>query len=192
MSGSVRQLVLAWATASAILPAAGVAHPRTADGQTEVRERTGGRNPFAGMQNVRTGESARGVPVVDTRRATTALLLQDSRTIVIGGLRRIEKAREIRQVPLLGDLPLVGLLSRSTRTLTTRSELVVLLSPHLFTGEPVSAALTAEHNRIREMSLLSRRTDRVGPDGPEGPRRKDHAGIVQDEEKERSDQDPGR
>jgi type II secretory pathway component GspD/PulD (secretin) len=122
---------------------------------------TDGNNIFLTVdaeQNVRTGESAKGVPIVDTRRATTALLLQDGQTIVIGGLRRVEKTKEVTQVPILGDLPLIGLLFRSTITVTTRSELVVLLSPHIFKGEPIPPAVMAEHNRIREMSLLSQRS----------------------------------
>lgn len=116
-------------------------------------------------QSVRTGESEKGVPVVDKRRATTALLLQDGQTIVIGGLRRAEKSRAINQIPILGDLPLIGLLFRSTITITTRSELVVLLSPHICKNEPIPAAIMAECNRIREMSLLSERSGEAGKQG---------------------------
>jgi len=129
---------------------------------------TDGNNIFLNVdaeQNVRTGESAKGVPVVDTRRATTALLLKDGQTIVIGGLRRVEKSKAVNQVPILGDLPLIGLLFRSTITITTRSELVVLLSPHICKDEPIPAAVMAECNRIREMSLLSERSGQAGKQG---------------------------
>ena len=129
---------------------------------------TDGNNIFLTVdaeQNVRTGESARGVPVVDTRRATTALLLKDNQTIVIGGLRRTEKTQEISQIPILGDLPLIGLLFRSTATVTTRSELVVLLSPHICNDEPIPAAVMAERNRLREMSLLSQHHGQAGAEG---------------------------
>jgi len=118
---------------------------------------TDGNNIFLTVdaeQNARTGESAKGVPVVDTRHATTALLLRDGQTIVIGGLRRVEKTKEVNQVPILGDLPLIGLLFRSTTVVTNRSELVVLLSPHIYANEPISPAVTAAHDRIRGMSLL--------------------------------------
>ncbi|MEN6576534.1 MAG: secretin N-terminal domain-containing protein [Phycisphaerales bacterium] len=126
---------------------------------------TDGNNIFLTVdteQNVRTGESARGVPIVDTRHATTALLLKDGQTIVIGGLRRVETVKEINQIPILGDLPLIGFLFRSTGEVTTRSELVVLLSPHIFQDDPISPVVLAEHQRIREMSLLSQRSR--GPD----------------------------
>jgi type II secretory pathway component GspD/PulD (secretin) len=128
---------------------------------------TDGNNIFLTVdaeQNVRTGESAKGVPVVDTRHATTALLLQNGQTIVIGGLRRVEKTKAINQIPILGDLPLIGLLFRSTTTVTTRSELVVLLSPHICQDEPIPPTIDAARNRIRDMSLLSTRQDEGGKD----------------------------
>jgi type II secretory pathway component GspD/PulD (secretin) len=128
---------------------------------------TDGNNIFLTVdaeQNARTGESAKGVPVVDTRHATTALLLRDGQTIVIGGLRRVEKTKEINQVPILGDLPLIGLLFRSTTVVSNRSELVVLLSPHIYANEPVPPAVTAAHDRIRGMSLLPAPKDESGKD----------------------------
>jgi len=113
-------------------------------------------------QSVRTGESAKGVPIVDTRHATTSLLLRDGQTVVIGGLRRVETVKEVSQIPILGDLPLVGLLFRSTSKVTTRSELVVLLSPRIFKEEPIPQAVLAEHKKIRETSLLSERHREAG------------------------------
>lgn len=126
---------------------------------------TDGNNIFLNVdaeQNVRTGESAKGVPVVDTRHATTALLLQDGQTIVIGGLRRIEKTQSVSQVPILGDLPLIGLLFRSTATVTNRSELVVLLSPHLHRDEPIPPAVAAARGELHGLSLLSPRKAEPG------------------------------
>ncbi len=106
-------------------------------------------------QNVRTGMSEQGVPVVDTRRANTSLLLEDGQIVVMGGLRRQEKTQEVSQVPLLGDLPLIGNLFKNRRTVTNRSELVVLLSPHIDRGEPVPNAVAARYEAIRGASLLS-------------------------------------
>ncbi len=108
-------------------------------------------------QNVRTGQSEQGVPVVDTRQATTSLLLKDGQMVVIGGLRREEKTEEISQVPLLGDLPLIGYLFKSIKTVTSESELVVLLSPHIDRGRPVPEHVAAKYKHIRGHSLLAER-----------------------------------
>ncbi len=106
-------------------------------------------------QNVRTGESADGVPVVDTRRATTSLVLKDGQVVIIGGLRRQEQTKEVRQVPLLGDLPIIGNLFKSTNKVTYNSELVVLLSPHIDKGKPLPASIAAKYQAVHSGALLS-------------------------------------
>jgi len=119
---------------------------------------TDGNNIFLTVtteQNVTTALSPAGVPVVNTRHANTSLLLRDGQTVAIGGLRREEKTKEINQVPILGDLPLIGLLFRSTSTATSRAELVVLLSPHICGDEVIPEGVAAEADRVRTMSLLS-------------------------------------
>ena len=105
-------------------------------------------------QNARTGDSAGGIPVVDTRKANTSLLLKDGQIVVIGGLRRDEKTKQISQVPFLGDLPLIGLLFKSTNLITTKSELVVLLSPRLHRGEPIPASAAVRYDETRRDDWL--------------------------------------
>lgn len=119
-------------------------------------------------QNVRTGQSSDGVPVVDTRRANTAVSLKDGQTVVIGGLRREEVTKEVSQVPLLGDLPILGGLFRSTSKVRHNSELVVILSPHIENSEPLPPAVAARYDAVREGSLLSRVLDEAS-DGDEKP-----------------------
>jgi len=119
---------------------------------------TDGNNIFLTVdteQNVGTSVSEGGVPVVDTRRATTSLLLNDGQIVVIGGLRREEERTEVSQLPILGDLPLIGLLFRSTTVTTSNSELVVLLAPHIDRGAPAPADLLARYEAIQETSLIS-------------------------------------
>ncbi len=118
---------------------------------------TDGNNIFLTVdteQNARTSMSAGGVPVVDTRRATTSLLLKDGQIVVFGGLRREEKTNETSQIPLLGDLPVVGLLFRSTEVTVHRSELVVLLSPHIDRGQPVPPAIMSRFRNAEKNSLV--------------------------------------
>jgi len=106
-------------------------------------------------QNVRTGVSDQGVPVVDTRKANTSLLLEDGQIVVMGGLQRQEKTVEVSQVPLLGDLPLIGYFFKSRRTVTSRSELVVLLSPHIHESGPLPDPVAARYEALHDASVLS-------------------------------------
>ena len=88
-------------------------------------------------QNVAAGESDTEVPIVDTRKARSSLLLKDGQVVIFGGLRRQEKTEEADQIPILGDLPIVGALFKSTNTIVKNSELIVFLSPHVYKGEPI-------------------------------------------------------
>jgi type II secretory pathway component GspD/PulD (secretin) len=118
---------------------------------------TDGNNIFLTIQasqNVAIGESIKAVPVVDTREANTSLLLQDGQTVVVGGLRREEKTKQTSQIPILGDLPLIGLLFRSVNTVTSHSELVVLLSPRIYRGGAVPAEITARVDAMQSHSPL--------------------------------------
>ncbi len=105
-------------------------------------------------QNVKTGESS-GVPVVDTRKANTSLLLEDGQIVIIGGLRRQEKTIEVDQIPFLGDLPFIGRLFRSTNTEINNSELIVLLSPHIYKGESIPEKAMEKYHELKSRPALS-------------------------------------
>lgn len=70
-------------------------------------------------------------PVVDRREADTTLLIKNGQTVVLGGLRKKEATKQVNKVPLLGDLPLVGLLFRFKGEDTVTSELVVFITPRI-------------------------------------------------------------
>jgi type II secretory pathway component GspD/PulD (secretin) len=106
-------------------------------------------------QSIATGISVGGVPIVDKREATTTLLMDDGQVAVMGGLRRQDTLIEKDQVPLLGDLPLIGFIFSNTRKVTKSSELIVLLSPHINNGEPVPTDAMARFKQIKDRPMLS-------------------------------------
>jgi len=120
-------------------------------------------------QNVNTSQSLKGVPVVDTRSENTSLLLRDGQIVVMGGLRRQEKTKQTGKIPLMGDLPIVGGLFRNTRNVVNNAELVVLLSPHIYKGEPVPAEVMAKVNQVKNESLMTAPAQ-VGPAKADDPR----------------------
>ena len=106
-------------------------------------------------QNVMTSQSSTGVPKVDTRKATTSLLLKDGQIVVIGGLRRQETTKEVDQIPILGDIPLIGLLFKYTNTVINNTELIVFLSPHIYKeGEPIPEDMMSKYNEITNKPML--------------------------------------
>jgi hypothetical protein len=62
---------------------------------------------------------------------TTNVMVRDGATVVIGGLIREDLTTNATQIPLLGDLPGVGFLFRQKTETTQRSEILVLLTPHI-------------------------------------------------------------
>jgi type IV pilus secretin PilQ/predicted competence protein len=79
------------------------------------------------------------VPVVDTRKVETEALIRDGETVVLGGMRKKDTAKQVNKVPLLGDLPLIGPLFRFEGESTTIGELVVFITPHIVTDPSMTA-----------------------------------------------------
>jgi len=70
-------------------------------------------------------------PVFAKRSAKSRVAIHDGQTIVIGGLMEDKKTDNVHQVPLLGDIPILGALFRHTTTETTKTELLIFLTPHV-------------------------------------------------------------
>ncbi|MFC1737785.1 secretin and TonB N-terminal domain-containing protein [Planctomycetota bacterium] len=85
-----------------------------------------------------TGTISYPQPVVDRREANTTLLVKNGQTVVLGGLRKKDVTRQVNKVPILGDIPLVGLLFRFEGEDTITSEMVVFITPHIATTPVLS------------------------------------------------------
>jgi len=67
--------------------------------------------------------------IVDRRETTTQLIVRNGQTVVISGILRSEDSDIKRKVPLLGDIPLIGLIFQSTDTVVRNTELVAFITP---------------------------------------------------------------
>ena len=70
-------------------------------------------------------------PLITTRRATTTVQLYDGQSFAIGGLIKSNVTTNIRALPLLGELPVLGALFRSTAFQDDKTELVFIVTPRL-------------------------------------------------------------
>lgn len=71
------------------------------------------------------------LPLITTRRATTTVQLLDGQSLVIGGLIKNNAAGNIKAFPILGELPIIGALFRSSDFTTDRSEVLFVVTPRL-------------------------------------------------------------
>jgi type II secretory pathway component GspD/PulD (secretin) len=72
---------------------------------------------------------------ISTRESETTVRLKDGETLVIGGLYNSEDLKSTLKVPLLGDIPLIGNLFKSTSTSKDETEIIVLLRPTIAKNE---------------------------------------------------------
>lgn len=70
-------------------------------------------------------------PVFSLRSADTRVGINDGQTIVIGGLMQDQKTQQVNKVPILGDIPLIGLLFQRNQITKTKTELLIFLTPHV-------------------------------------------------------------
>lgn len=92
------------------------------------------------------------IPGLQTRRARTTVELRDGESFAIAGLLREEFRTTARQVPLLGSLPIIGSLFRSSSFQQGQTELLIVITPRLV------APIRPEQVRLP--------TDRLNPPKP--------------------------
>lgn len=84
--------------------------------------------------------SSFNIPALTTRRANTTVELRPGESLAIGGLLENDYLNAIKQFPLLGDIPVLGSLFRSSRWKRNESELMILVMPMLVTDADKAAA----------------------------------------------------
>jgi pilus assembly protein CpaC len=91
------------------------------------------------------GINARAIlPLITTRRAMTTVQLHDGQSFAIGGLIRNTQVSNIHGLPLLGEVPVLGALFRSTDFQQDRSELLFVITARLVKPLPVAPALPTD------------------------------------------------
>lgn len=70
-------------------------------------------------------------PRTAERTIKTKMRVKDGDTIVLGGMVREEERRSVSKIPLLGDLPILGPLFRTTNDSNSRTEVILMLTTHI-------------------------------------------------------------
>jgi type II secretory pathway component GspD/PulD (secretin) len=89
--------------------------------------------------NLGTDTTPKRYPITTASEAETVVTIKDGTTIIMGGLRQDIKDKRTRSIPILGKIPGVSWLFSNVQESTTVSDLIILLTPHIVTGE---AAIT--------------------------------------------------
>lgn len=79
------------------------------------------------------GELTAAGPAINTKQVKTQVLVENGGTVVIGGIYTQNERNEINKVPLLGDIPYLGVLFQNRVRTTSKTELLVFITPKIVT-----------------------------------------------------------
>lgn len=82
-------------------------------------------------------------PTFDTRTVKNAVLVKSGETVVLGGLMDEQTKEQVSKVPLLGDIPVLGYLFRSTSNTTSKRNLMVFIRPTILRDADVYTGVSS-------------------------------------------------
>ncbi|MBN2208819.1 MAG: hypothetical protein JW759_05960 [Candidatus Coatesbacteria bacterium] len=82
-----------------------------------------------------TGRGPEDLPEIAKRSLTTTLKVRDGQTIVLGGLYQTRSAVNVSKVPLLGHIPLVGMLFTKKTTDFVETEVIIFITPRILADQ---------------------------------------------------------
>jgi len=91
------------------------------------------------------------IPAIRSRKAETTVELRNNETLVIGGLILEEDADFETKVPILGDIPLLGYFFRSIQKTSTKTELLLVVSPRIVRANPPGSRVPLPTDRQPSM-----------------------------------------
>jgi len=77
------------------------------------------------------GQFGSQIPSIDTRRVNTQVLVNNGQTVVLGGIYETETGEFETKVPLLGDIPVLGYLFKTTSYQSQKAELLIFVTPKI-------------------------------------------------------------
>ncbi|MED7770994.1 GspD family T2SS secretin variant ExeD [Aeromonas dhakensis] len=104
-------------------------------------------------QTQATGTATLG-PTFDTRTIKNAVLVKSGETVVLGGLMDEKTQEKVSKVPLLGDIPVLGYLFRSTTNTTSKRNLMVFIRPTILRDSDVYSGISGnKYSQFRSEQL---------------------------------------
>ncbi len=88
------------------------------------------------------GTAGQYTPTIAKREVSTTVTVPNNRTIIISGLIREDRANIVRKIPILGSIPVIGILFRHTVESKQRTNLIIFVTPRVMSGELAAKAAT--------------------------------------------------
>jgi general secretion pathway protein D len=99
------------------------------------------------------GYTSFNAPIVNQRQAQTTVSVMDGETVILGGIIRNTVSSTVKKLPLLGDIPILGNLFRSTDKSKVKTELLVFLTPRIVrTPEDAQIEKASQEKQLSKQS----------------------------------------
>lgn len=79
------------------------------------------------------------VPRITTETTSTSVMIEDGATLVIGGLVKSKVTDTKKRTPIFGDIPVIGYAFRKSEVTTTKTDILIFITPHIVTPKVASA-----------------------------------------------------
>jgi type IV pilus assembly protein PilQ len=120
-----------------------------------------------GQENTPNGR----ITLVNERSLNSGLIrLRDNQTLVLSGIIQDSDRTTVSKVPLLGDIPILGALFRSTNKINQRQEIIVLLTPQIIDDSERSSSMGYNYNPSPDARQMLERSRNRGGQMPPGNR----------------------
>lgn len=90
------------------------------------------------------GTAGQFSPTIARRDVQTTVTVSNNQSVIISGLIREDRVNQVNKVPILGDIPLLGWLFKSKSDAIKRTNLLILVTPHLVSDAKAAAAMKQE------------------------------------------------
>ncbi len=90
-------------------------------------------------------------PAISTRKIDTSVALKSGSSVLLGGLIQNQVNDTVTKVPGLGDIPLISPLFKTTSRSTTRTELFIVITPHVLTTPEEAEDATRKFRDLLDM-----------------------------------------
>lgn len=84
------------------------------------------------------------LPRLSTESAQTRVMVKDGDTLVIAGLIKSQDTNTKKKLPILGDIPVAGLIFQKSEKTKSKTDLLIFMTPHIITPDNPSASKSAK------------------------------------------------
>ncbi|MFH1458935.1 MAG: secretin N-terminal domain-containing protein [Candidatus Omnitrophota bacterium] len=92
---------------------------------------------------------------IDTTEADTTMMVQDGDTVILGGLIKDSDVTTVNKLPILGDIPVLGLFFKSNSVTKVKQEIIVFITPHISNLDNNFEVMLDEAKRVEELTKRS-------------------------------------